>query len=629
MMMTRALYWNPETVPSELHDLLAALGEAYPLTTEKGDARTTLRFTGCRTPGTSRVKAAGGVIDIEYSDTAGAARGVGTALAGLEADNHTEFQTLGIMLDCSRNAVMTPEYVKKWLRQLALLGYSRAMLYTEDTYLLPDEPYFGYMRGAYSEAELRELDAYAAQLGIELIGCIQTLGHLEQILRWAAFGRVRDTGSVLEVDNPEVYALIEKMVTVCARCFSSRTLHIGMDETHDLGRGRFLDKYGYESGFALFNRHLARVVEICSRHGLKPMIWSDMYFRLGNPAQDYYAKSTVIPEEVKKMIPGGVDLVYWDYYHFEEEFYSDWIRRHRDLGKEPLLGSAVWSWSRFWYDHRLTSATVRPMLAAARKARLEHVFFTMWGDDGAYCEYDSVMAGLAYAADLSWNEDPDADSGAVSARMEAIAGESYAACVAFSDLEYPGRGEIVKEVEEHLAGHIFLWDDPLLGIAYTDAGLVESDWLNQALAVFDRLAAWPEAGITDTVRHGRILARTIAAKLRFRRDLEQAYFQGDRRALEALAAQAVPALTAQMKQLRDSFRREWMRRNRPLGWEVVSTRLDGLAGRIEETAVRIDEYLAGSCAAIAELEESRKMVPGTPRCHAYSCSQVRSGSALQ
>ena len=69
-------------------------------------------------------------------------RGVGTLLAGLAPGKAalretTSFTTLGIMLDCSRNAVMKVDHLKVWLRRLALLGYNQVMLYTEDTYELP------------------------------------------------------------------------------------------------------------------------------------------------------------------------------------------------------------------------------------------------------------------------------------------------------------------------------------------------------------------------------------------------------------------------------------------------------------------------------------------------------------
>ena len=59
--------------------------------------------------------------------------------------------------------------MKLMLRKMALMGMSVAMLYTEDTYEIPQQPYFGYLRGRYTQQQLRELDRYAADLGIELI----------------------------------------------------------------------------------------------------------------------------------------------------------------------------------------------------------------------------------------------------------------------------------------------------------------------------------------------------------------------------------------------------------------------------------------------------------------------------
>ena len=44
------------------------------------------------------------------------------------------------MLDVSRGAVPKPETLKDVLRYLAKTGYNRLMLYTEDTFLLPDRP---------------------------------------------------------------------------------------------------------------------------------------------------------------------------------------------------------------------------------------------------------------------------------------------------------------------------------------------------------------------------------------------------------------------------------------------------------------------------------------------------------
>ena len=94
------------------------------------------------------------------------------------------FNTLGVMLDCTRNAVMTVEALKEYMLLLKKMGYNHVQLYTEDTYEVDGEELFGYNRGRYSQKELKELDDFAYSIGIELVPCIQTLAHLTATLRW-------------------------------------------------------------------------------------------------------------------------------------------------------------------------------------------------------------------------------------------------------------------------------------------------------------------------------------------------------------------------------------------------------------------------------------------------------------
>jgi len=76
---------------------------------------------------------------------------------------------LSVMLDCSRNAVMNINALKNYIDIITKFGYNSLMLYTEDTYEIEGEPYFGYLRGRYSREELKEIDCYATSKGIELI----------------------------------------------------------------------------------------------------------------------------------------------------------------------------------------------------------------------------------------------------------------------------------------------------------------------------------------------------------------------------------------------------------------------------------------------------------------------------
>ena len=53
-----------------------------------------------------------------------------------------EKQYFGVMLDMSRNAVMKPAMLKKYVDYLSAFGYNMLQLYTEDTYQVCDEPIF-------------------------------------------------------------------------------------------------------------------------------------------------------------------------------------------------------------------------------------------------------------------------------------------------------------------------------------------------------------------------------------------------------------------------------------------------------------------------------------------------------
>ena len=61
----------------------------------------------------------------------------------------------GVMLDCSRNAVLNVETVKKHIDNLNKMGFNMLMLYTEDTYEVNNEKMFGYLRGKYIKEEVK------------------------------------------------------------------------------------------------------------------------------------------------------------------------------------------------------------------------------------------------------------------------------------------------------------------------------------------------------------------------------------------------------------------------------------------------------------------------------------------
>ncbi|MAE61681.1 MAG: beta-N-acetylhexosaminidase [Planctomycetaceae bacterium] len=504
---------------------------------------------------------------------------------------------------------MKVDHLKKWLRRLALLGFNAAKLYTEDTYQLPGEPYFGYCRGAYTADELRQINAFAKRLGIEMIGCIQGLAHLTQVLKWGhAYGEVRDTADILLVGEEKTYALLEKKIKHFADVYDSRRIMLNMDEAIDLGRGRYMDLHGERRRFDIFNEHLARLIEICNKYELRPIVSSDMYFRMGSATMDYYDPDAVMPDDVRRAMPAAMQLVYWDYYHGDEAFYLDYIERHRALGFEPMVFSALWTWVELWHSWALTLRNAVPCIAACKKAKVKELYFCMWGDDGAACEFDSALGGLVYVAEQAY-------SGAfsetkVAAKVAEICQGDYVGSRLAGEMDIqlkPG-----DSIDEMVLAMCVLWDDPLLGIYSEEMKLWEGDVWGDAATLYGRLAsqlAEHQAGANGAgdLEHALNLAEVLKMKVGLRLRLDAAYGRRDMAALKEIA-EAVPSMVALLERLDGSFGRQWLRRNKPFGLEVIQIRNAGLIRRYRELQERLMALVAGEIDGIDELDET----PGEP-----------------
>ena len=591
------LYWERENTPSEMQTALETLSARYPISCSDAEGML-VTFEKDTTQTGSEIRCGKKSVAIRYDTPGSAMRSVGSLLSDMVASGETyaeetPFKSFGIMLDCSRNAVMRPDHLKVWLERLALLGYNQVMLYTEDTYELPGEPYFGYQRGSYTASELQDIDDYASALNIEVVPCIQTLGHLAQILKHRAYNHVKDTNSVILAGEKQTYELIEKMISHWRSVCRTDRIHVGMDEAHDLGRGRYLDKHGYRNPFEIFNDHLTKVVEICQKYNFKPMLWSDMYFRLGNEKGHYYDPATKIPEYAVKKIPADADLVYWDYYHSDKEFYLDWIQRHRQMGKEPIMASGIHTWNKYWYDHSTTTAHAGACIEACKEADVAEIFFTQWGDNGAYCDHDSAFAGMAYCADKAYsNGEPSADI--LEKRFASVCGGSYKAHITASG---------IHDGPQNLKPN--MWDDPIFDTAFRTWANDDINTKQTAVEHFRGLAENLEQCKNDRstgdLLHAANTAHAFMKRYALSVQLLQAYRGQDEDALRSLKEE-IPNVRKAVQDMAESFRAMWLRHNKPEGLERIQARLGMLDARYRELEDRLEELLAGQVQRIPELE---------------------------
>jgi hexosaminidase len=546
-----------------------------------------------------RVEAGAQACTIHYTSIPSALRGLSAVMGDLLAgraiapiSEETPFASRGIMVDTSRNGVPLISTLENLIRRIALMGLNHLYLYCEDTIRLPSEPFLGYFRGGYSHEELKALDDYAADFGIEIIPCIQVLGHMEQALQWPAYWQLRDTPKVLLVDAPETYDYLAKLIAAATAPFRSKRIHIGMDEAHGVGSGVYRQRNGQCRPFDILASHLGKVAGLCKAQGLDPMIWSDMFFRLGSRTNNYYDRDSRITGEIAQFVPDSVRLVYWDYYHYEEEFYDEWVRRHQQLGQTPIFATGVWTWNRFWTELPHSFATIAPGMAAARRHGISEVFATMWGDDGTECDILSALPGLEFFAGQCFGTAEEA----LPCRFRGSCDADWNAWCSVSALDHtdnPAEGEAGN------LSKLLLWHDPLLGFFEKHIPAHLQEHYSRLSAKWEAAASLP--GFNTRLQHPARIADALSLKATLHETLRPAYQAGDREALSGVVKNLIPRLQIALTNLQSSHYLLWHEVYQPFGWDVVDRRYGGLRSRIETLSFCLTRHLETG-ARIPELE---------------------------
>lgn len=503
----------------------------------------------------------------------------------------------GEMLDNSRNAVLNMKTAKEIIMYSALLGLDNVLLYNEETFEVPEDPYFGYMRMGYTKKDVRELTDFAKEFGVTIVPCIQTLAHLAQTLRWACHRDICDAGDTLLVEEEKTYALIENIIKSWRDCVDTDIANIGMDEAFYLGRGQYMDKHGYKPHFELMCEHLKRVVGICKKYNFKPMIWSDMFFHL--VFGGYYTDG-VIDQELLDMVPTDVILTYWDYYSTDKEKYDRQIKKHLAFKNQIAFAGGAWKWSGIVpsIDHSMNVSKMA--LEACRENGISTVFTTAWGDNGAEASIMTILPVLALFAEVSYS-DAGVDQ-KVSDKLKALTGYDTAD---FMALCTPNRTTKVEPIMPHNNSAKYLFfQDPLMGLFdYHVLPSFPAHFANCAKTL-GTLADRGEklSYVFDTLAK---LSSVLELKCDLGVQLKAAYDANDKAALSRLADEVIPELLSRFDIYYEAFRRQWYLESRPGGFDVQDLRFGGLKQRLLNAQRTVRAYVAGEIEAISELKVPR------------------------
>lgn len=507
------------------------------------------------------------------------------------------FDTFGVMIDCSRNAVMSVESLKKFMVILKKMGYNQVQLYMEDTYEVESEPLFGHFRGRYSSDELRELDDYAYGLGIELVPCIQTLAHMNAAInQWSYFRNMRDINDILLVGEKRTYELIESMISSLRKCFRTDKIHIGMDEADNLGRGKYLDKNGLRKRYDILLDHLKEVCKITDKYGFKPMMWSDMFFEMAG--EFGYSSATNFSDVVKKRVPKDVEQVYWSYDSTDVNVYEAMIEKHREITDNVIFAGGIWTWSGPCPKYQKTIEASKAALSACINKNVSEVFATIW-HNGAECPLALSLPGLMLFAEMDYTGKFDLD--AIRENFEFITGESADDIINMEIADYPEGGDRgkVKNPSRYL-----VYNDPLAGLLDKHAEGIEFAEFYKKISEEYANKGKNNKFLEEGFNYYKAIVNVLEVKADFGVKLKKAYDEKNVPELKKLYDLSFE-VEKRVENLHNVHRKSWLYYNKACGFEVHDMIYGALKSRLQTLRYQLDIFFTDTSYVIDELGEDR------------------------
>lgn len=547
-----------------------------------------------------RVYKDGEKIVVEYSELCEVYRGLSmvdrVVKTGEKIEQKARVTRRNIYADCCRNGVMRIEALKEMIITAATLGFNNLYMYVEDTFPLPEYPYFGHKRGGYTKEEIKGLNDFAALFGMKIGASFQTLGHLQVIKDWDCFKNMFDIDDILLVDNEETYKFIEAEIKTIGELFTADTAIIGMDEAHNLGRGKYMDLHGHADHMELLLNHLDRVAKICEKYGMAPEVSTDMVYKLsGNGG--YWARDAKMSQEIIDRIPENVILGYWDYYFSDPETVENMCRDHSQSGRRVAYACGAWNWHGFTPKNYYSNFVTPLQVETAINHGIQDIMVSNFGDDGAECPVFAVWPSILTAIEIMYVGHDEENLKKRSVDCFGLEYDDFMKIDAVGVLgeEYDFQDNCPSTLEKAA-----FYNDIMMGIMNDNI---------KKFAIEGKYAK--DAEILETVPHSRYdylfdtqikYAKALAIKALLPIELKDVYKAGDKAALKVIADEKLPACIEAVKEFEKALYKQWHIVYKPFGYDVQQMRIGGMLLRLEMAKQRIGEYLSGELERLEELE---------------------------
>ena len=303
----------------------------------------------------------------------------------------------GVHDDLSRGPVPTLAFQKSFVKTLAAYKINLYSPYFEHTQQYAANPLFAPPGGSMSAQDARELVAYAEKFHITIIPEQEAFGHLHHNLTWESYATLAETphGAVLAPGQPGSIQLIHQMFAELASLYPSPLLHIGADETQDLGQGQTRSDVEARGLGPVYLDFLQRITTDLSPLNRRLLFWGDIAQEVNQTSPDLLRS---LPAAFKE---NTIAVAWW--YTPQPKGFAKYLTPFTSAGFETWVATGVNNWSVVYPDNNDALANIQQFVLEGQRQHSTGLLNTIWHDDGESLA-NSNWYGLLFGAQAGWHQ---------------------------------------------------------------------------------------------------------------------------------------------------------------------------------------------------------------------------------
>lgn len=317
----------------------------------------------------------------------------GAAIPALQIVDWPSLHWRGSQISLSQGAVPTLHDLKRAVRLLASYKQNLLMLYFENTFDYPSMPLNAPPTGCMTPAEARELVDYARNYHIIVIPEQESIGHLHQILYNEKYKDITEVpyGTVVPPAASGSLPFVTEMLHELVKDFPGSFLHIGADETFELGQGRTKPLVQQKGKGQVYLDFIKQIRAAMSDSHRQLIFWGDI-------AQHY--------PELLHQLPHNMIAMPWNYKALSPDQFAAMIAPFRNAGLKTWIAPGVDNWNNVFPNYTIALPNIRVFTETGRRMGATGMMNTTWNDDGESL-FDNTWYGLVYGAAVAWQNKID------------------------------------------------------------------------------------------------------------------------------------------------------------------------------------------------------------------------------